>query len=83
MANIPQPAPGAGTRLSAITPSDTTVFAPTGGIWVGGTGDVAVLGANDTVPVVFSAVPAGTLLPVCATKVMATGTTATLLVGMH
>jgi hypothetical protein len=66
----------------AVTKSDTTVYSPPlNGVWVGGTGDVAILTPNNPTPVVFSAVPAGTLLPVQALKVMATATTATLLAG--
>jgi hypothetical protein len=80
---IPPPAPGPATRLFAITPSDSTVFAPTSALWIGSTGDVVVLAANDTVPVLFAAVPSGTLIQVCATKVMATDTTASDIVGMH
>jgi hypothetical protein len=68
-----------------ITPSDATPLARrVSGIWVGGAGNVAVIAAADDpagTPVVFSTVAAGTLLPVCASYVRATGTTATLLVG--
>lgn len=76
-------APGPPAHGFSITPSDTTVFAnPTRYIWVGGTGAVAVLLDGDASPVTLSAVPAGTMLQLCAQKVMATGTTATLMVGM-
>ena len=51
-------------------------------IWVGGTGNVVVLMAGDTVAVTFTAVPAGTMLPVNVTRVMA-ATTATLLIGLY
>lgn len=54
-------------------------------IWVGGTGDVTVLPMNatdDTSVVKFSAVPAGTLLPIQVRKVMSTNTSATLMVGL-
>jgi hypothetical protein len=82
--SIATPNPGPGTRGFAITPSNTTVFAHAiNHIWVGGVGDLAVMLAGDTVAVTFSAVPAGTMLHICATKVMATGTTATLLVGLY
>jgi hypothetical protein len=51
-------------------------------LWVGGTGDIAVIGGQDSSAVTFKAVPAGWFrLPVVATQVMATGTTATNLVG--
>jgi hypothetical protein len=64
-----------------VTKSDTTVYTPPlNGVWVGGEGDVEVVTpAGSTV--LFSAVPAGTLLPVQASKVMSTNTTATNLAG--
>ena len=49
------------------------------GLWVGGAGDLHVVlrdGSDGT----LAGVPAGTLLPLLATQVFATGTTATLLV---
>lgn len=68
----------------AVTKSDTTVFPrPTKALYVGGAGDVAVLLADDTSSVVFSAVPAGTFLPVRVSKVLSTGTTATLILGLN
>lgn len=68
----------------AVTKSDTTVFPrPTKALYVGGAGDVAVLLADDISPVVFSAVPAGTFLPVRVSKVLSTGTTATLILGLN
>ena len=68
----------------SITPSDTVPLAiPCGLLWVGVTGDIAIIGnANDTA-VTLKAVPAGWLrLPFPASLVMATGTTATNLVGV-
>lgn len=68
-------------KLSAITPSDSETL-PTGtrGLYIGGSGSVAVLAANDTSPVTLASVPAGAWLPISARKVMATGTTATSIV---
>jgi hypothetical protein len=64
----------------AITPSDTVDLPYTASsIWVGGVGNVTLVTPYGTA-LTFTAVPAGTLLPFCATRVMATGTTATLLV---
>lgn len=76
-------APGPGTQLVAITKSDTTVYnPPLRGLWVGGTGDVALLAIGSTVAVTLSAVPAGTLIDlVMIEKVMSTNTTASLMVG--
>lgn len=62
-----------------VTPSDTTTFNHTNrprGLYIGVTGDVAVEfegGATAT----FTAVPAGTILPICPAKILSTGTTAT------
>lgn len=65
----------------AVTPSDTVVFSPPlRGIWVGGAGALAVTTQDGTV-VTFAAVPAGTLVPIAASKVMSTNTVATNIVG--
>lgn len=67
----------------AITPSDTLLLpgATTGGIWVGGTGTLTVTTVGGT-KVEFQAIPAGTLIPIVATQVWSTGTSATLLVSL-
>lgn len=62
----------------AVTPDDAHVFDPPISVWVGVTGDVALVPygrAGDAV-VTYPAVPAGAELPVLAKKVMSTGTTA-------
>jgi hypothetical protein len=71
------------TRCIAITPSDS-VAVPIAikGIYVGGAGDLAVTAQSDGAAVTFKAVPVGTIIPVRAKLVMATNTTATLLIGM-
>lgn len=63
----------------AVTPSDTDPV-DFCGIYVGGTGDVTVMGEGG-VAVTFSAVPVGTIIPMRIVAVMDTDTTATLLVG--
>lgn len=64
-----------------VTKSDTVIYSPPlNGIWVGGVGDVTIVTPWGST-VLFSAVPAGTLLPIQAKQVMATATTATLLAG--
>lgn len=79
---------------TAIAPSDTANVAigPGGSyakaIWVGGAGDVEVITSGDNsnndlgTAVVFKAVPAGTMLNVQVSAVLAALTTATNIVGM-
>lgn len=63
-------------RARAVTPSDTAVVGPTRGVWVAADGDLEVVMAGDTVPVLFAGVRGGTLLPLSVSQVL-TGTTAT------
>lgn len=72
---------GPATHGFTVVPSDSTVLPPTRAIYVGGTGDLAVIMNADTVAVTLKAVPVGTYLPLSVTKVMATNTTATLMIG--
>jgi hypothetical protein len=66
----------------AITTSDTTTYAPAfRGIYVGGAGNVKIDTAAGNA-VTFTGIPAGTFMPVLATKIYATGTTATTIVGL-
>lgn len=71
---------------ATVTPNDSTALAggATKALWIGGAGNITItwLGgtqANQT----FTSVPAGTLLRVRATKVLATGTTATNIVALY
>ena len=67
----------------AITPNDGTDLSNvTRYIYVGGAGAIALITVNGET-VTFSAVPVGTVLPIRAARVKATGTTATLLIGMY
>ena len=60
-----------------VTPSDTEEFAPSY-ILVMGAGSVAIRPAEGNVTsLVIPAVPAGSLLPILAIRVLSTGTTAT------
>jgi hypothetical protein len=70
-----------GTTAFAITTSGDPAF-PEALIYVGVTGDVAVLpaGATNTTPVVFKGVAAGQFVPCMVKQLFATGTTATNLV---
>jgi len=75
-------------RAAAVTPSNTVdIPSVTGGsnngctLYVGGTGSVKVLtiGGDE---VTFSAVPAGTFMPIQVLRVFATGTSATGIVAL-
>lgn len=64
----------------AVTPSDSTPLPDvTRYVYVGGTGNLTVIFADDAsqTPVTFTAVPTGALLPIAVSQVKATGTTAT------
>lgn len=70
------------TDAFAIAPNDGADFArPARAIYVGSGGDLALVTMAGS-QVLFSSLNAGTILPVSATRVRATGTTATGLVGL-
>lgn len=68
---------------SAVTPSDTTII-NCRAIYVGGAGNVAVKTQSGAAAVTFTAPPVGTILPIMIDggQIMATNTTATLLVAL-
>ena len=67
----------------SITPHATDELShTTRAIYIGGAGDVELVLKGDSTAVVFSAVPAGTLLPVRAKRVVSTNTTATGIIGV-
>jgi hypothetical protein len=71
-------------NLSAITPNDSTDLANVAkAIWVGGAGNVALIAADDSASVTLTGVAAGTVIPIRARRVLATGTTATNLVNLY
>lgn len=70
---------GPATRLAAVTPSDSTVV-NCRALYVGTTGNVAIMAFGDTVAVTLNSVPAGALLPIACGKVMSTNTTASNIV---
>ncbi len=68
------------TFAKVIVPADNTQIGPYDGLWVGSAGDVVVCmrngdGVGGVATVKFSAVPAGTLLPISIQGVDQTGTT--------
>lgn len=72
MAGATDPANGA----FAVTASDSTTLAGVRSLYIGVSGDVAVVTPDRATSVVFKSVPVG-ILPVRAVKVLSTGTTAT------
>lgn len=68
---------------AAVTPSDTTELGPCKALYIGGAGNVAVHTTGRDASVTFFAVPVGTVLPVSARRVLATGTTATNIVALY
>jgi hypothetical protein len=68
----------------AITPSDTALITCRA-LWVGGAGAVALSASPSAAAVTLSAVPAGSILPVGLDqgRVMATNTTATLIIALQ
>lgn len=74
---------GVASGARVITPSNATNFPEgkaSGGLYIGGAGNVSVETSSGTC--VFTAVAAGTRLPIAATRVNATGTTATPIVAL-
>lgn len=69
------------SRWVAVTPSDSTDLTGSIGLYIGGTGDVAVRTLNDaSTTVTFTAVPVGVTLPGNFTRVMAATTATAILV---
>lgn len=73
---------GPGDDAFAVTPSDTVTFAVAArALYVGTTGDVTLI-TKGGATIKFTAVPAGTVIPIRCTQVMTTGTTASTIVGI-
>ena len=78
--NIESPA----ERAFVVVPNDATDLAvSTRALYVGGSGDVAVILVGDSVAVTFSNLVTGTILPIRVKRVLVTGTTATNIVGIY
>ena len=69
--------------FKAVTTSDTTRVSCRA-IYVGGAGNIALSPDGTTTAIVFTAVPVGSILPVMLDqgRIMATNTTATLLIAL-
>lgn len=67
----------------AITPHDSSNFTNDArGIYVGTGGNISILPVDGGSAVTFSNVPGGTVLPVMARRINATGTSASNLIGL-
>jgi hypothetical protein len=67
----------------AIVASDSNTFSAPVVVYVGVTGNVAVVCWNASVPVTFTAIPAGDFVPCAVKAVYSTGTTASSLSGVY
>ena len=69
---------------SAVTPSDTTLI-NCRAIYIGGAGNIALATSPTAAAVTFTAPPVGTILPITMDqgRIMATNTTATLIVALY
>jgi hypothetical protein len=72
------------TDAIAVTPNDTTVLAPTLGLWIGGagSGNLTVVTAQGRT-VAFAGIAAGTFIPIEVTEVSDTGTDVTSIVAFY
>ncbi|MEA3197393.1 MAG: hypothetical protein QOF32_1445 [Gammaproteobacteria bacterium] len=73
------------TLASSVTPNDSNALVDvTRYVYVGTAGNLTVIMADDATqtPVTFTAVPAGTVLPIAVVKIMATGTSAGALIAL-
>jgi hypothetical protein len=80
----PRPPSNPGVSFEAITPADSDLTnGPTRAVWVGGSGNLSVIGAGDTSAVLIEAIAAGTLLPISVKQIRSTNTTATKIVAIR
>lgn len=71
-------------RFAAITPHNSTdLDEPTRAVYVGGAGNIAAVMPDGGSAVVFTAVPAGTVLPIQVRRINSTSTTATDLIALY
>lgn len=68
----------------AVTPHNSTdLTIATRALWIGGAGNISVEMVGGQSAVVFTGIPAGTLLPLRVTRVNSTSTTATSIVAVY
>lgn len=70
------------TYFTAVTPHDTNEITPPRALYIGTSGDVAVIGRTGAA-VTLKAVPQGTVLPIRPKIVKSTGTTAADIVALY
>lgn len=72
------------TSIRAVTPADNVDLRLDGvyprAVYCGGTGNIAVIGVDDTTAVTLTGVAAGVWHPICVKAINATNTTATTIV---
>lgn len=79
-------AAGPGAHAVVVTPSDTTVFSPPlKSLWIGAAGPftLAIQGVGDSTTVTLANVVGGAFQLCAVSKVLATGTTATNIIGFY
>jgi hypothetical protein len=71
------------TTAALVTPNDSTDLAIgfTRGIYIGGTGNLSVV-MIDGQTITFPSVGAGSILPLCVSRIRATNTTATNIIAL-
>ncbi|MBX6746128.1 MAG: hypothetical protein IRY87_29180 [Acetobacteraceae bacterium] len=73
------PVTASARKIAVVTPDDANDLPRvTKALWVTATGTLSIIAVDDSAAVSLGTVPAGTLIPVRARRVMATGTTATV-----
>ncbi len=74
---------GPALNATAVTPHDTNAIVRCRALWVGGAGNITLRTNDGNADVLFSNIPAGSVLPVGAKYIRATGTTAALIVALY
>lgn len=74
---------GSAQNAVAVTPHDTNAIASCVALYVGGAGNITLRTNDDDSDVLFTGVTAGSILPIRARYVRATGTTATAIVALY